>query len=61
MIDFSPILRYNKRKGKKGFIMTHASRDASTGLDFEKKIRINKQGIDLSQTKLYKFLKEKRN
>ena len=57
MIDFSPILCYNKRKRKKDFIMTHASRDTSTGLDFEKKIRINKQGIDLSQTKLYKFLK----
>lgn len=39
--------------------MTYASRDTSTGLDFEKKIRINKRGIDLSQTKLYKFLKEK--
>lgn len=38
--------------------MTHASRDTTTGLDFEKKIKIKEQGIDLSQTKLYKYLKE---
>lgn len=39
--------------------MTHASRNTTTGLKFEKKIKIKGQGIDLSQTKLYKYLKEK--
>lgn len=39
--------------------MTHASRNTTTGLEFEKKIKIKGQGIDLSQTKLYKYLKEK--
>lgn len=38
--------------------MTHASRDTSTGLEFEKKVVLNKEGIELSKAKLYSYLKE---
>ena len=39
--------------------MTHASRDTSTGLIFEEKIKVNKKGINLTKHNLYKYLKEK--
>ena len=38
--------------------MTHASRDTTTGLEFEKAYQLNKQGINLTKTKLYSYLKE---
>ena len=39
---------------------THASRDTSTGLAFEQQVSANrKDGIDISKTKLKKFLTEK--
>lgn len=38
--------------------MTHASRDTTTGLEFEKTYQLNKQGINLTKTKLYLYLKE---
>ena len=37
--------------------MTHASRNTTTGLDFEKKVVLNKEGENLSKGKLYSFLK----
>lgn len=37
--------------------MTHASRDTTTGLEFEAAIRMKRNGIDLSKHKLYAFLK----
>lgn len=40
--------------------MTHASRNTTTGLNFEKEIVIGGKGINLSQTKLYKYLKKKK-
>ena len=39
--------------------MTHASRDTSTGLIFEEKIKANKKGINLTKHNLYRYLKEK--
>lgn len=39
--------------------MTHASRDTTTGLLFEEKVKLNKKGIDLTKHNLYRFLKEK--
>ena len=39
--------------------MTHASRDTSTGLFFEEKIKANKKGINLTKHNLYRYLKEK--
>ena len=38
--------------------MTHASRDTTTGLNFEKKVTIKKDGIDLTKYKLYSYLKD---
>ena len=39
---------------------THASRDTSTGLNFEHQVIIHRQdGIDISKTKLKKFLNER--
>ena len=39
---------------------THASRDTTTGLTFEQQVVIHRQdGIDISKTKLKKFLAEK--
>lgn len=37
----------------------NATRDTSTGLNFEKKVILNKEGINLSKNNLYKFLKNK--
>lgn len=39
--------------------MTHASRNTTTGLAFEEKYKLTKQGINLSKTKLYSYLKER--
>lgn len=39
--------------------MTNASRDTSTGLIFEEKIKVNKKGINLTKHNLYRYLKEK--
>ena len=39
--------------------MTHASRDTSTGLIFEEKIKVKKKGINLTKHNLYRYLKEK--
>lgn len=39
--------------------MIHASRDTTTGLIFEEKIKINKKGINLTKHNLYRYLKEK--
>ena len=39
---------------------THASRDTTTGLTFEQQVVVHRQdGIDISKTKLKKFLAEK--
>lgn len=35
---------------------THASRDTTTGLKFENRININKEGINLTKHNLYKYL-----
>ena len=35
---------------------THASRDTTTGLEFEKRVSCVTDGIDLTKYKLYKFL-----
>ncbi len=35
---------------------THASRDTTTGLEFEKQVSCEKDGIDLTKYKLYKYL-----
>ena len=35
---------------------THASRDTTTGLEFEKRVSCKKDGIDLTKYKLYKYL-----
>lgn len=34
-----------------------ASRDTTTGLEFEKRVTVNRSGINLSQDKLYQYLK----
>ena len=39
--------------------MTHASRNTTTGLLFEEKVKFNNKGIDLTKHNLYRFLKEK--
>lgn len=36
------------------------SRDTTTGLDFEKKIHINKDGICLTKNNLYNYLRERK-
>ena len=38
--------------------MTHASRNTTTGLIFEEKIILNKDGINLSKHTLYEYLKK---
>lgn len=38
--------------------MTHASRDTSTGLRFEKQVHIGGEGIDLSQDKMRKYIEK---
>ena len=35
---------------------THASRDTTTGLEFEKRVSCKKDGMDLTKYKLYKYL-----
>lgn len=39
--------------------MTNTSRDTTTGLIFEKRITLNKQGINLTKHNLYKYLSSK--
>lgn len=34
-------------------------RNTHTGLDFENRVKVNQQGLDLSKHKLYKYLQEK--
>lgn len=36
--------------------MTHASRDTTTGLAFEEKVKIQAEGIDLTKHKMYQYL-----
>ena len=38
--------------------MTHASRDTSTGLQFEKQVHVGGKGIDLSQDKMRKYIEK---
>lgn len=38
---------------------THASRDTTTGLRFEEKVQIQNNGINISKTQLYTWLKQK--
>ena len=38
--------------------MTHASRDTTTGMTFENKIQLHKNGINLTKYNLYRYLKE---
>jgi hypothetical protein len=38
--------------------MTHASRDTTTGLAFENKVQLHKNGINLTKYNLYRYLKE---
>lgn len=38
--------------------MTHASRNTTTGLVFENKVQLNKDGINLTKHNLYRYLKE---
>lgn len=38
--------------------MTHASRDTTTGLNFEGKVHIQHSGIDVSKNELYNYLKK---
>ena len=43
----------------KGIItMTHASRDTTTGLLFEERVKIKKNGIDVTKHKLYRYLEQ---
>ena len=37
--------------------MTHASRDTTTGLLFEERVKIKKEGIDVTKHELYRYLK----
>lgn len=37
--------------------MTHASRNTTTGLRFEEKVRIKSNGVDLTKYNLYRYLK----
>lgn len=39
--------------------MTHASRDTTTGLLFEEKVKLQAEGIDVTKHKLYQYLSEK--
>ena len=39
--------------------MTHATRNTTTGLDFENKVKIKCKGIDISKHNLYKYLTQK--
>lgn len=38
--------------------MTHASRNTTTGLEFEKQISINESGINLTKHNLYKYMEK---
>ena len=38
--------------------MTHASRDTTTGLNFEEQMVINNDGIGLTRNNLYKYREE---
>ena len=38
--------------------MTHASRDTTTGLNFEEKVHTQHSGIDVSKNELYNYLKK---
>lgn len=40
--------------------MTHASRDTTTGLEFEKQVTLHKDGINLTKNELYAYLKDQR-
>ena len=39
--------------------MTHASRDTTTGLIFEDRVRVQSSGLNISKTQLCPFLREK--
>lgn len=39
---------------------THASRNTTTGLIFEEKVKMEENGIDISKHNLYRFLKERK-
>lgn len=39
--------------------MTHASRDTTTGLLFEERVKIQEKGINVTKYKLYQYLKTK--
>lgn len=39
--------------------MTHASRDTTTGLLFEERVKIQEQGINVTKHELYRYLKSK--
>ena len=39
--------------------MTHATRNTTTGLDFENKVKIKCKGIDISKHNLYKYLTQR--
>ena len=39
---------------------THASRNTTTGLMFEEKVKMEENGIDISKHNLYRFLKERK-
>ena len=39
--------------------MTHASRDTTTGLLFEERVKTQKEGIDVTKHNLYRYLKSK--
>lgn len=39
--------------------MTHASRDTTTGLLFEERVKIKKEGIDVTKHELYRYLSKK--
>lgn len=39
--------------------MTHASRDTTTGLLFEERVKIQEKGINVTKHKLYQYLKTK--
>lgn len=39
--------------------MTHASRDTTTGLLFEERVKIQESGIDVTKHELYRYLKSK--
>lgn len=39
--------------------MTHASRDTTTGLLFEERVKVKKEGIDVTKHELYRYLSKK--